>query len=170
MPARAVAVPFLIDFEVRVMSRVIKSSASQAVKPGPSPRFVPPQLVDKPPSGRQWLHEIKLDGFRMAARIDNGRAQLFTRSFLSTHSSGTIRRGCQCHLYERSSLVTRRTEVRLRVMCSYAELFLCERCAGNNRGACGVGRRARLDFLPPSPRARLLARLRASARAGFFCM
>ena len=81
MPARAVAVPFLIEFEVRVMSRVIKSSASQAVKPGPSPRFVPPQLsppVDKPPSGRQWLHEIKLDGFRMAARIDNGRAQLFT--------------------------------------------------------------------------------------------
>lgn len=81
MPARAAAVPFLIEFEVRVMSRVIKSSASQAVKPGPSPRFVPPQLsqpVDKPPSGRQWLHEIKLDGFRMAERIDNGRAQLFT--------------------------------------------------------------------------------------------
>jgi hypothetical protein len=81
MPARAEAVPFLIEFEVRVVSRVIKSSASQAVKPGPSPRFVPPQLsppVDKPPSGRQWLHEIKLDGFRMAARIDNGRAQLFT--------------------------------------------------------------------------------------------
>ena len=54
MPARAVAVPFLIEFEVRVMSRVIKSSASQAVKPGPSPRFVPPQLsqlVDKPPLG-----------------------------------------------------------------------------------------------------------------------
>ena len=83
MPARAEAVPFLIEFEVRVVSRVIKSSASQAVKPGPSPRFVPPQLsppVDKPPSGRQWLHEIKLDGFRMAARIDNGRAQLFTEA------------------------------------------------------------------------------------------
>jgi ATP-dependent DNA ligase len=91
MPARAVAVPFLIEFEVRVMSRVIKSSASQAVKPGPSPRFVPPQLsqpVDKPPSGRQWLHEIKLDGFRMAARIDNGRAQLFTRTGLVDSSVG----------------------------------------------------------------------------------
>jgi ATP-dependent DNA ligase len=91
MRARAVAVPFLIEFEVRVMSRVIKSSASQAVKPGPSPRFVPPQLsqpVDKPPSGRQWLHEIKLDGFRMAARIDNGRAQLFTRTGLVDSSVG----------------------------------------------------------------------------------
>jgi ATP-dependent DNA ligase len=28
------------------------------------------------------LHEIKLDGFRMAARIDNGRAQLLTRTGL----------------------------------------------------------------------------------------
>jgi ATP-dependent DNA ligase len=48
----------------------------------PLPAFVPFQLsqpVEKPPSGLQWLHEIKLDGYRMAARIDNGRARLFTR-------------------------------------------------------------------------------------------
>jgi bifunctional non-homologous end joining protein LigD len=46
---------------------------------------VPPQLsqlVEKPPSGPQWVHEIKLDGFRMAARIDNGRVQLLTRTGL----------------------------------------------------------------------------------------
>jgi ATP-dependent DNA ligase len=64
------------------MPRVIKRSASQAVKAGrsrrdvPLPHFISPQLsqpVEKPPSGPQWLHEIKLDGFRMAARIDNGR-------------------------------------------------------------------------------------------------
>ena len=51
----------------------------------PLPRFVPPQLsqpVEKPPSGPQWVHEIKLDGFRMAARIDNGRVQLLTRTGL----------------------------------------------------------------------------------------
>jgi bifunctional non-homologous end joining protein LigD len=76
------------------MSRVVKRSNSQAVKSGPSrrsqsalplPRFIPPQLsqpVEKPPSGPQWLHEIKLDGFRMAARIDHGRAQLLTRTGL----------------------------------------------------------------------------------------
>jgi bifunctional non-homologous end joining protein LigD len=73
------------------MSRVVKRSASQAVKTGPSrrgvplPRFIPPQLslpVDKPPSGPQWLHEIKLDGFRMSARVDNGRVQLLTRTGL----------------------------------------------------------------------------------------
>jgi hypothetical protein len=47
------------------------------------PQFVSPQLsqpVAKPPSGPQWVHEIKLDGFRMAARIDNGRVQLLTRT------------------------------------------------------------------------------------------
>ena len=73
------------------MPRIVKRSASQAVKFGPSrrgvplPQFVPPQLsqlVAKPPSGPQWLHEIKLDGFRMAARIDNGRVQLLTRTGL----------------------------------------------------------------------------------------
>jgi DNA ligase D-like protein (predicted ligase) len=73
------------------MPRVVKRSASQAAKSGPSrrsaalPQFVPPQLsqpVEKPPSGPQWLHEIKLDGYRMAARIDNGRVQLLTRTGL----------------------------------------------------------------------------------------
>ena len=51
----------------------------------PLPRWIPPQLcqpVETAPSGPQWLHEIKLDGFRMAARIDNGRAQLLTRTGL----------------------------------------------------------------------------------------
>jgi DNA ligase D-like protein (predicted ligase) len=73
------------------MPRVVKRSASQAAKAGrshrgvPLPLFVPPQLsqpVEKPPSGTQWLHEIKLDGYRMAARIDNGRVQLLTRTGL----------------------------------------------------------------------------------------
>src|ERR1700722_20504903 len=73
------------------MPRVVKRSASQAITPGPSrrgvplPQFVLPQLsqpVEKPPSGHQWLHEMKLDGCRMAARIDNGRVQLLTRTGL----------------------------------------------------------------------------------------
>jgi DNA ligase D-like protein (predicted ligase) len=73
------------------MPRIAKRSASQAFKSGPSRRGVPPpqfvspqlsQLVDKPPSGPQWVHEIKLDGYRMAVRIDNGRAQLLTRTGL----------------------------------------------------------------------------------------
>ena len=51
----------------------------------PLPRWIEPQLcklATKAPSGAQWVHEIKLDGYRMAARIDNGRAQLLTRTGL----------------------------------------------------------------------------------------
>jgi bifunctional non-homologous end joining protein LigD len=73
------------------MPRVVKRFTSLAVKSGPSrrvvplPPFAPPQLshpAEKPPLGRQWVHEIKLDGFRMAARIDKGRVQLLTRTGL----------------------------------------------------------------------------------------
>ena len=77
------------------MSRVVKCSVAGAIKTGEPrgrqdatssfPRWIPPQicqLVDKAPSGPQWLHEIKLDGFRMAARIDKGRVQLLTRTGL----------------------------------------------------------------------------------------
>jgi hypothetical protein len=39
--------------------------------------YDPPQLsqpVEKPPAGPQWVHEVKLDGYRMAA--DPRRARL----------------------------------------------------------------------------------------------
>jgi bifunctional non-homologous end joining protein LigD len=47
------------------------------------PDFVRPQLatlVPAAPEGDEWLHEIKLDGYRVLARIDRGRVQLLTRS------------------------------------------------------------------------------------------
>ena len=77
------------------MSRVENRSISQAAKFGsplgrinkasPLPRWIPPQLcqlVETAPSGPQWLYEIKLDGFRMSARIERGRVQLLTRTGL----------------------------------------------------------------------------------------
>ena len=51
----------------------------------PLPQWIPPQLtqlVETAPSGPQWLHEIKLDDFRMAARIEHGQARLLTRTGL----------------------------------------------------------------------------------------
>jgi bifunctional non-homologous end joining protein LigD len=39
-------------------------------------------LVDAPPDGPEWLHEIKLDGYRMLARIERGAARLITRNGL----------------------------------------------------------------------------------------
>src|ERR1700748_597206 len=73
------------------MPRVVKRSVPPVIKSGRSrrdatlPRFIAPQLslpVEKPPSGPQGLHEIKLDGHRMAARIDNGQVQLLTQTGL----------------------------------------------------------------------------------------
>src|SRR6266704_2950625 len=46
------------------------------------PTWVKPQLaalVKAAPDGPDWLHEIKLDGYRMHARLDAGRVQILTR-------------------------------------------------------------------------------------------
>jgi bifunctional non-homologous end joining protein LigD len=37
------------------------------------------QLVDDALEGDDWLHEIKIDGYRIGARIDLGKVQMFTR-------------------------------------------------------------------------------------------
>ena len=39
-----------------------------------------PTLADAAPEGDGWLHEIKLDGYRMLARIAGGRAQFISRN------------------------------------------------------------------------------------------
>jgi bifunctional non-homologous end joining protein LigD len=49
------------------------------------PPFVPPQLaklVDRPPVGAQWAHEIKFDGYRLQLRVEGGKAALLTRKGL----------------------------------------------------------------------------------------
>lgn len=54
-------------------------------KPGDLPDFVPPALatlVKTVPKGARWLHEIKLDGYRMQARIEHGSVKLLTRTGL----------------------------------------------------------------------------------------
>jgi hypothetical protein len=38
------------------------------------------KLVDAPPEGPEWLHEIKFDGYRMHARLDRGAVRLLTRT------------------------------------------------------------------------------------------
>ena len=46
------------------------------------PEFVSPSLAtlsDKAPSGSNWLHEIKFDGYRMEARLEHGKVRLLTR-------------------------------------------------------------------------------------------
>jgi bifunctional non-homologous end joining protein LigD len=46
------------------------------------PDFIPPALATltaKPPSSKNWLHEIKFDGYRVQARIRGGEVKLLTR-------------------------------------------------------------------------------------------
>ena len=46
------------------------------------PTWIKPQLatlVKNAPDSPDWLHEIKLDGYRMHARLDAGRVQILTR-------------------------------------------------------------------------------------------
>src|SRR6266849_3779568 len=58
------------------------------------PSWIKPQLtklVDQPPDGPGWLHEIKFDGYRMHARLDRGAVRLLTRTGLDwTHKYPAI--------------------------------------------------------------------------------
>jgi ATP-dependent DNA ligase len=43
-------------------------------------RALPSSPADRPPSGPDWIHEIKLDGFRMMVRRDPAGVRLLTRN------------------------------------------------------------------------------------------
>ena len=50
------------------------------------PAFVAPQLatlVDVPPSGNDWLHEIKYDGYRAVTAVSGDKVAVFTRNALN---------------------------------------------------------------------------------------
>jgi bifunctional non-homologous end joining protein LigD len=84
--------------------------SKQAVKPAPPvpfspadlpgkkealPAFIPPQLASEasePPVGEHWVHELKLDGYRMQTHIDQtGKVRLYTRSGLDwTHRMPSV--------------------------------------------------------------------------------
>jgi bifunctional non-homologous end joining protein LigD len=54
-------------------------------KTSPLPRKIEPSLatlVDRVPKGPRWLHEIKWDGYRLIAFVDQGKVRLQTRNGL----------------------------------------------------------------------------------------
>ncbi len=62
----------------------VKKAAGTKIKA--LPEFVAPQLcrlANQPPSGAEWVHEIKLDGYRLQLRIEHGHATLRTRKGLN---------------------------------------------------------------------------------------
>jgi hypothetical protein len=87
--------PTCIDTNASRAVVMTKSMINQRRGPSPDlPKWVKPQLcklVDAPPQGPEWLHEIKHDGYRMHARLDRGRVSLLTRTGLNwTHKYPAI--------------------------------------------------------------------------------
>jgi len=71
---------------MRSVKRTIRVPAGDVISSAaPPPRWIEPQLcklVTKIPTGDDWTHEIKFDGYRMHARIVGGAAALLTRTGL----------------------------------------------------------------------------------------
>ncbi|MCQ4259878.1 DNA ligase D [Stutzerimonas stutzeri] len=59
-----------------------KKTTLSGAKPAPLPDSIKPQLatlVESVPEG-DWRYEVKFDGYRIMARIESGKVQLFTRN------------------------------------------------------------------------------------------
>jgi len=65
------------------MTKHISPEKSPGARQARLPAFVTPQLatlVKAPPSGDEWLHELKFDGYRMLCRINQGAASFSSRN------------------------------------------------------------------------------------------
>lgn len=66
------------------VSRVARAaSRATGARRAAFPRTLEPQLatlVSTPPAGEEWLHEMKFDGYRILARVEDGRVQLRSRA------------------------------------------------------------------------------------------
>lgn len=66
--------------QTRFLARTVEGA-----KPSEMPRFIRPQLATlrtKAPSGDNWLHEIKYDGYRLQIHLNKGRVTIHTRNGL----------------------------------------------------------------------------------------
>ncbi len=62
-----------------------KAQEKRKSRAAPLPRFVKPQLatlVDDVPTGNEWLHEIKYDGYRLLIAARGGEVKAYTRNGL----------------------------------------------------------------------------------------
>jgi DNA ligase D len=75
-------------------TRKLRPGSLPGAVQGPGPERLRPQLatpVTGPPEGDDWLHEIKLDGYRTLARVTGQDVRLITRGGLDwTHRYGDL--------------------------------------------------------------------------------
>jgi bifunctional non-homologous end joining protein LigD len=85
-------------------TKPVESKPAPAVRRKPVliakiPAFVEPQLaklVERPPDGPRWGHEVKLDGYRVQVNVSKGRAVIRTRAGLDwTERFAAIARDAQ---------------------------------------------------------------------------
>ena len=76
-----------------------KTAGAAARGAAAMPEFIEPQLcmtVDRPPAQTGWVHEIKLDGYRLQLRMSDGKATLRTRKGLDwTQRLSAIAQACK---------------------------------------------------------------------------
>jgi len=66
-------------------STIVDTSAPDGAKKRTQPDIFAPQLAQSDtiiPDGDDWIHEVKLDGYRLVAMIDRGHVRLMTRNKL----------------------------------------------------------------------------------------
>jgi len=71
--------------EDKTVKPTIDAKKTAPRKKSALPEFIVPQLtnlVDRPPQGENWVHEVKFDGYRMQLRVEGGETQLRTRKGL----------------------------------------------------------------------------------------
>jgi bifunctional non-homologous end joining protein LigD len=75
------------------------TSSQRQYRPDFPVGFIKPQLcalVKSPPIGDNWVHEAKLDGYRMQMQVRNGRSIFYSRKGLDwTHRFPEIAQACQ---------------------------------------------------------------------------
>ena len=79
--AAAIMVPNKVESASPMNQKQIK--LLPGARKAPMPEFIPPQLatlVDKPPAGEAWFHELKLDGYRLLCHLERGSVRFWTRN------------------------------------------------------------------------------------------
>ena len=64
------------------MKKAAKGDTDRPAAGAALPDFVKPclaTLAEKAPDSDNWIHEIKFDGYRLQARLDDGKVKLLTR-------------------------------------------------------------------------------------------